>query len=59
MWPDRVSNQGPLSYESGARPTALRGPAPKTSEIELVVLENTSFQCVLPYVGIVVIFNFK
>ena len=27
MWPDRVSNTGPLTYESGAIPTALRGPA--------------------------------
>ena len=27
MQPDRVSNQGPLTYESGALPTALRGPA--------------------------------
>ena len=27
MWPDRVSNPGPLTYESGALPTALRGPA--------------------------------
>ena len=27
MWPDRVSNPGPLSSESGALPTALRGPA--------------------------------
>ena len=26
MWPDRVSNPGPLTYESGARPIALRGP---------------------------------
>ena len=26
MWPDRVSNTGPLTYESGALPTALRGP---------------------------------
>ena len=26
MWPDRVSNLGPLNYESGALPTALRGP---------------------------------
>ena len=26
MWPDRVSNPGPLTYESGALPTALRGP---------------------------------
>ena len=29
MWPDRVSNPGPLTYESGALPTALRGLAPK------------------------------
>ena len=27
MWPDRVSNLGPLTYESGALPIALRGPA--------------------------------
>ena len=25
MWPDRVSNPGPLSYESGAPLIALRG----------------------------------
>ena len=27
MLPDRVSNTGPLTYESGALPIALRGPA--------------------------------
>ena len=27
MWPDRVSNPGPLTYESGALPIVLRGPA--------------------------------
>ena len=27
MWPDRVSNPGPLTYESGALPIALHGPA--------------------------------
>ena len=32
MWPDWVSNPGPLTYESGALLTALRGPA---SELEL------------------------
>ena len=26
MLPDRVSNPGPLTYESGALPTALPGP---------------------------------
>ena len=29
MLPDRVSNPGPLTYESGALPIALRGPAEK------------------------------
>ena len=29
MLPDRVSNPGPLTYESGALPTALLGPAHK------------------------------
>ena len=27
MWPDQVSNPGPLTYESGALPTVLREPA--------------------------------
>ena len=27
MLPDRVYNPGPLTYESGALPIALRGPA--------------------------------
>ena len=27
MLPDQVSNPGPLTYESGALPIALRGPA--------------------------------
>ena len=27
MLPDRVSNPGPQTYESGALPIALRGPA--------------------------------
>ena len=30
MLPDRVSNPGPLTYESGALPIALRGPAINT-----------------------------
>ena len=29
MLPDRVSNPGPMTYESGALPIALRGPADK------------------------------
>ena len=27
MWPERVSNPGPRTYESGVLPTALRSPA--------------------------------
>ena len=30
MLPDLVSNPGPLTYESGALPIALRGPAENT-----------------------------
>ena len=33
MLPDRVSNPGPLTYESGALPIALRGPANSVSDI--------------------------
>ena len=29
MWPDRVSNPGPLTCESGTLPIAQRGPAIK------------------------------
>ena len=36
MLPDRVSNPGPLTYESGALPIALRGPAPSV-EIEALL----------------------
>ena len=37
MWPDRVSNPGPLTCESGALPNALRGPASKicTSRVSI------------------------
>ena len=41
MLPDRVSNPGPLTYESGALPKiALRGPAmmPETKSTELPAL---------------------
>ena len=32
MLPDRVSNPGPLTYESSALPIALRGPANRDME---------------------------
>ena len=41
MLPDRVSNPGPLTYESGALPIALRGPA-ESNECDwfVVVLDS-------------------
>ena len=35
MLPDRVSNPGPLTYESGALPIALRGPAKNERSLSL------------------------
>ena len=32
MLPDPVSNPGPQTYESGALPIALRGPAPRSDK---------------------------
>ena len=36
MLPGRVSNPGPLTYESGALPIALRGPAMKVVVVALL-----------------------
>ena len=36
MLPDRVSNPGPLTYELGALPIALRGPAILLVKIALI-----------------------
>ena len=38
MWPDWVSNPGPLTYETGALPTALRSPASYQSVISEYLL---------------------
>ena len=35
MLPDRVSYPGPLTYESGALPIALRGPAVKFIKVSV------------------------
>ena len=40
MLPDQVSNPGPLTYESGALPIALRGPANRV----MMTLNNNEFQ---------------
>ena len=41
MWPDRVSNPGPLTYESDALPIALRGPALRVETCAHHVLTGT------------------
>ena len=45
MLPDRVSNPGPLTYESGALPTALRGPAAAddSSVLEINFLASSKY----------------
>ena len=40
MLPDRVSNPGPLTYESGALPIALRGPAESGLDKQLLLSQN-------------------
>ena len=61
MLPDRVSNPGPLTYESGALPIALRGPAllriqsaldSLNSDTELAYINNYSLDTVSASVNI-------
>ena len=40
MLPDQVSNLGPLTYESGALPIALRGPADDLLNIDNNFFDN-------------------
>ena len=42
MWPDRVSNPGPVTDESGALPTALQSLAEKSRHGWLVDLGLTA-----------------
>ena len=41
MWPDRVSNPGPLALESDALPTALLGPADFGAQVNTVTQVST------------------
>ena len=43
MLPDGISNPGPLTYESGALPIALCGPASERVKIPQSLLSN--FKC--------------
>ena len=47
MLPDRVSNPGPLTYESGALPIGLRGPAARFAE-ECTIYPTASGGCLGP-----------
>ena len=54
MLPDRVSNPGPLTYESGALPIALRGPA-SGEEVDLNVFSiggHLAFSITLAFTGL-------
>ena len=44
MLPDRVSNPGPLTYESGALPIALRGPAVQNVTFRILL---TLWKCII------------
>ena len=50
MLPDRVSNPGPLAYESGALPIALPGPA--TIWLTFVLYSNIFFQFYIELTGL-------
>ena len=47
MLPDRVSNPGPLTYESGALPMALRGPRANGNK-GVTTQERTGFRAKRP-----------
>ena len=49
MLPDRVSNPGPLTYESGALPIALCGPAKYMYVYTYVIHDYLSLNIVVPY----------
>ena len=51
MLPDRVSNPGPLTYESDALPIALRGPACKSSNVFIMGLSLYVLLLLKPNIG--------
>ena len=50
MLPDQVSNPGPLTYESGALPIALRGPVNSEANGLRPSLKNCMFAVLLPII---------
>ena len=53
MLPDQVSNPGPLTYESGALPIALRGPAIIVTLIFMILILSKFF----PYFSAYLLLN--
>ena len=47
MWPDWVLNPGPVTNESGALPTALRGPATPYLEHWIYITQVTIFRIII------------
>ena len=52
MLPDRVSNPGPLTYESGALPIALRGPAVTSHRLQYNVILTLCARWVITIVSV-------
>ena len=50
MLPDRVSNPGPLTYESGALPIALRSPAKSVRSMSPKALYTLKYGHSLPFI---------
>ena len=51
MWPDRVLNPGPPTYESGALPIALRGPAKENNDNN----SNNKYKTMFPFLYEIII----
>ena len=52
MLPDRVSNPGPLTYESGALPIALRCPADESFNL-MILVQLAKIKRNMGYFGII------
>ena len=58
MLPDRVSNPGPLTYESGALPIALRGPAQRTEVVHIYTCQGSHNLNTLMYFNSMTLYNY-
>ena len=53
MLPDRVSNPGPLTYEPGAPPIVLRGPAKLLEDFLLSAIYSENYTLVCSMIKLV------